>query len=107
MRKDIELPKVEGIAVAVIQEENNLKQAIWNVYLINLKQEPIEGVLVSSKGYGEKNGERVASSTLRHFLDVIPAQSFKKIEPLDEKLFGISNEFWVSYYLNKTMYDKK
>jgi hypothetical protein len=107
MKKDIAPPTVEDIAVAVIKETNELNETEWNVYLINLKKEKIEAVLVSSKGYGRLNEEDVKTSTLRHFLDVVDPKDFKKIEPIVETLFGLNNEFWVSFYINKIMYDKK
>ncbi|MBL4651865.1 MAG: hypothetical protein JKY53_03225 [Flavobacteriales bacterium] len=107
MKKDIIIPKVEDIALAIVQEENNLKQLEWNVYIINLKDDEIEGVLVSSKGYGKKEGEKVKTSMLRHFLDKMPPRSFKKVEPIQEELFGLNNEYWLSFYHKKIMYDKK
>ena len=107
MKKDINPPLVENIALAVVKEENEHAETIWNVYLLNLKNEKIEGVLVSSKGYGIYEGEGVKTSMLRHFLDAIPPKSYAKIEPIVESLFGLNNEYWVSFYLNKVMYDKK
>lgn len=106
MKKDIPEYKVEDIAIAVVREDDP-EGTGWNVYMINLKDEQIEGVLVTSCGYGEVNGEQVKTSTLRHFLDVIPAKNYAKIEPIVDNLFGISNEYWISFYLNKIMYDKK
>lgn len=107
MKKDIIPPIVEDVAIAIIKEQNEQGETEWNVYLINLKKEDIEGVLVTSKGYGAYNDEEVKTSTLRHFLDVVPSNTFKKIEPIVETVFGLNNEFWLSFYLNKTMYDKK
>ena len=107
MRKDINPPPVEDVALAVVKEENELGSIEWNVYAINLKNETIEGVLVTSKGYGSLNGEDVKTSTLRHFLDTIPSKGFAKVELIVENLFGIHNEYWLSFYLNKVMYDKK
>lgn len=107
MKKDIVVPPVEDIAVAIVKEKNAENAIEWNVYLINMKNETIEGVLVTSSGYGELKGEQRKTSTLRHFLDAVPAQSFIKIEPIMENLFGMSNQYWVSFYLNKTIYDKK
>lgn len=107
MKKDIAPPPVEDIAVAVVTEENDLGHMEWNVYLLNLKKEKIEGVLVTSKGYGTFEDEEVKTSTLRHFLDEINAHDFKKIEPIVETVFGLNNEYWVSFYINKVMYDKK
>jgi hypothetical protein len=107
MKKDITPPEVKDIAVAVIKEENELGETEWNAYLINMRSEDVEGVLVSSMGYGLFNDEEVKTSTLRHFLDVVKKQSYAKIEPIVETVFGLNNEFWVSFYLNKVMYDKK
>jgi hypothetical protein len=107
MIKDIPELVVENIAIAIIPEKNELDEAVWNSYLINLKDEKIEGVLVTSTGYGELNEEKVKTSTLRHFLDEVEPKSYIKIEPIIEEVFGINNEYWLSFYLNKTMYDKR
>ena len=107
MLKDIPENKVENIAMAIVPEFSPEGDKVWNVYLLNLKKEKIEGVLVTSRGYGSIRGENVKTSTLRHFLDTLQPLSFAKIEPIIENLFGVSNEYWVSFYLNKVMYDKK
>lgn len=107
MKKDIEIPVVKDVAVAIVKETNELEQTEWNVYLVNLQENPIEGVLVSSRGYGEINREKRNTSELRHFLDVVEAKSFVKIEPIIEDVFPLNNEYWVSFYLDKKMYDKK
>ncbi len=107
MKKDIIPPVVENVGVAVVKEKNIEGAEEWNVYLINFKTEAIEGVLVTSTGYGELNGEPRKTSTLRHFLDTVGPGEFVKIEPIQEEVFGLSNEFWVSFFLNKVMYDKQ
>ena len=107
MKKDIHPPEVTDIAVAVIKEQNDKGEQEWNVYMLNLKDVPIEGVLVTSTGYGLLQGEGRKTSTLRHFLDTIPAKGFAKIEPIVEDVFGLNNEYWVSFFIKKTMYDKK
>jgi len=107
MRKDIEIPVVTEIAVAVVNEVNELNEEEWNVYMINLKSHSIEGILVSSRGYGEIENERRATSELRHFLDVMEPKTFKKIEPIVEDVFCLNNEYWVSFYQDKKMFDKK
>ncbi|MCE9540752.1 MAG: hypothetical protein K8R85_16260 [Bacteroidetes bacterium] len=107
MKKDIVPPIVENIAVAIVKEKNELDEDEWNVYLLNFKQDNIEGVLVTSCGYGMYNNQSVKTSILRHFLDVISANDFKKIEPIVETVFGLNNEFWVSFFIKNVMYDKK
>lgn len=107
MKKDIEFPKVTDVGVAVVLEKNEIDEEVWNVYILNLKEEELEGVLVSARGYGIINNEGRTTSELRHFLDKIPAKSFMKIEPIVEEVFPLNNEYWVSFFLNGTMYDRK
>lgn len=107
MIKDIPKFIVKDVALAVVREEDELANTVWNVYLVNLKDEELQGVLVSSKGYGTFNGEEVKTSVLRHFLEDLPGHSYAKIEPIMDKLFGLTNEYWLSYYSQDGMYDKK
>jgi hypothetical protein len=72
-----------------------------------MKDEKLEGVLVTSTGYGQINEEKVKTSTLRHFLDEVEPKSYVKIEPIVEEVFGVNNEYWLSFYLNNKMYDKR
>jgi len=107
MLKDIDIPKVKDIGIAIVLELNEAAAEMWNVYLINLKNVPIEGVLVSSRGYGSIDGSSKKTTTFRHFLDVVEGNSFKKVEEIVPEVFGLNNEFWLSFYLDKKMYDKK
>ena len=110
MKKDIPILKVENIAVAVVKEWNEEKtHEVYNVYLLNLKNHLIKNTLVSSKGYGSNviTGEEIKTSTLRHFLGDVDGNSFAKIEPIVEEVFGINNEYWVSFFDNNQLYDKK
>lgn len=107
MIKDLPENKVEDIAIAVALEKESVESKIWYVYLINLKSEPIENVLVTSKGYGERNGEQVKTSTLRHMFPKVEPSASVLIEPIDEQTFGLNNEYWLSYYIGSNIYDKK
>jgi hypothetical protein len=107
MLKDIPKLIVENIIVAIVPEENEVSEEVWNVYLINLYNEKIEGVLISSKGYGKKDGKEVKTSTLRHFIGAVDANDYAKIELIIKDVFGLANEYWISFYLGKDMYDKK
>jgi hypothetical protein len=107
MKKDLPENIVEDIAVAVALEKENIEFKTWYVYLINLKNVPIENVLITSKGYGEKDGEQVKTSTLRHMFPVVEGGTYKLIEPIDEQTFGLSNEYWLSYYIGGEIFDKK
>jgi hypothetical protein len=64
-------------------------------------------VLVSSQGYGSHQGEEVKTSVLRHFFDELQPMSAALVEPIDKAVFGLNNEYWVSFYVGKNIYDKK
>ena len=107
MLKDIPQLVVENIAIAIVHEPNDDGEFIWNAYLVNLYDQEISNVLVSSKGYGTFEGRDVKTSVLRHLIGNVDAKDYAKIEPIMDNLFGLSNEFWVSFYLGKHIYDKK
>ncbi|ELR73705.1 hypothetical protein C900_02109 [Fulvivirga imtechensis AK7] len=107
MKKDIKIPKVENVTLAVACTINKLNQEEWSVHLINRNEYDIENTLVSSTGYGEQDGEQQKTSTLRHFLETVPARSSILIEPITADIFHLNNEFWVSYYVDGRIYDKK
>ena len=52
MKSDIEFKKVEDIAIAIVPKDPELGKNEWRAHLLNLKNKPIEGVLVNSRGYG-------------------------------------------------------
>jgi hypothetical protein len=105
MINDIEFPEVRNVTIAVVKED--LAENPWKVYLINKNQVPIENTLVSSKGYGEMEGEKQKTSVLRHFLETIPPNNSALIEPIDPAVFHLNNEYWVSYYIGREIYDKR
>jgi hypothetical protein len=105
VKKDIHFPKVEDVAIAIVPDKSDDGQ--WHVYIVNLKNKPLETVLLVSKGYGEIDGEEVKTSTLRHFFYQIENQNFAKVELLQEKLTGLSNEFWLSFWCDGMLHDKK
>ncbi|TNE71473.1 MAG: hypothetical protein EP333_09070 [Bacteroidetes bacterium] len=109
MREELKGPKVENVGVAVIQTINELNEKEYNAYLLNLRDDIMEGIIITSKGYGENTntGEKVRTSTLRHSLEVLLPNEAAKIEPIMEEVFGLSNEYWVSFWVNDVMYDKK
>ncbi len=107
MKKDIEIPEVKNVTIAVVREKNLLNQEEWRVHLINNNPFPLVNTLVASKGYGEKEGEQQRTSTLRHFLETVPPNSAALVEPIDSNLFHLNNEYWVSYYIGNKIYDRK
>lgn len=108
MKKDINFPQVEKVYIAITQKINDLQLPEWEVYVINRNPFPIHNLLITSKGYGHKeDGEKLATSTLRHHFDDLGADEYALIEPIDPALFELANEFWLSYYVGKEIFDKK
>lgn len=107
MKKDIVLPKVKDVHVAIVKELNEEKEIIWNVYLINKQNITLQNVLVSSTGYKiDDKGEKQKSSTLRHFLENVSSNSFKKIEPIIDDVFVLNNEYFVTYFSSEGLHEK-
>ncbi len=109
MREELLGPKVEKVGVAIIEQIDEEGNRIYYAYLLNLRDDIMEGIIITSTGYGENanTGEKIKTSTLRHSLEVLLPQEAAKIEPLMEDVFALSNEYWVSFWVNEIMYDKK
>jgi hypothetical protein len=107
MIKDIDFKKTEGLAMAVVRRQDETGENVWKVCLLNLKNKPIESVIVNSRGYGKKDEREVKTSELRQFFEKIDAKSFVEVEMLTDELLGINNQFWVSYSFEGHLYDKK
>lgn len=109
MKKDILIRKVEDLAIAVAPREAHEDAAddFWDVYLINLKDEPIRSVLVASRGYGEIDGEQRQTATFRHFWEVVGPLDIVKVEPIQKAVFDLANEYWVSFSYDNYLYDRR
>ena len=100
------IPKVEGIELAVVLENDTPEYA---VFLHNAKEDIIEGIIITSVGYGEnpETGEKIKTATLRHSLEVLLPGEVAKIELIVPEVFGLYNEYWVSFWINEDLFDKK
>ena len=107
MKKDIIPPKVEGVSMAMVREADEEGAEAWYVYLINAKDVTLENVLISSTGYGEIDGEQRATSEMRHYLESLGAKSWARIELVMEDVFALSNQYWLSFYIDGHIHDKK
>lgn len=110
MKKDITFLPVEGVYLAIVRKKNELNEPEWNVVLLNRNQTPITHVFVTSKGYGntESGTDFVEkTSTLRHFFAEVGPEGHVVVEPILPALFHLSNEYWVSYFIDNQIYDKK
>lgn len=104
MKKDIEIPEVEGVYVAAVREKHEEYQSMdWNAYLINDRNTAIETVLIVTKGYDDKD----VTSTMRHTIKVLPPKSYAKVEFLQDDVLKLNNEFSVSFFAEGKMFHKK
>lgn len=103
MRKDIQIPEVKDVYVAIVNEYNDIyKTQDWNAYIINDKDVAIEMVVIVTGGYSETK----TTSVFRKKLDVLPKKSYAKIELMQEDLFALNNTFKVSFFEGNTLFDK-
>jgi hypothetical protein len=103
MKKDIQIPQVTDVEMAVVYEYNDLyKTDDWNVYIINNKKVDLEMMVIVSQGFSETK----TTSLLRKKLDKLPANSFAKIEFIQPELFKLNNRFQVSFFEGNALHEK-
>lgn len=102
MRKDIDFEPVKNVYVAICQHNEE-----WKTYIVNKNKETLENVMITSRGYGKVEGEEKQTSTLRHLVETLKYNEYALVEPIDKQVFGLTNEYWVSYFINGKVYDKK
>lgn len=104
MKKDIDFPKVENVGICAVRSDDG---ETWKVHLLNLHEEPLQNILVSTRGYGRKKDQEVKTSELRHFFEKVDANSSLQIELIPKELQGLNNQYWVSFYFKEQIFDKK
>ncbi len=108
MKKDIIIPEVENVFMAVVQEwSDELMEKVWYAYLVNDSDFQLDGVMVVSKAFGTIDGEMKKTSLLRHAFAEIPEVSVAKIELIEKSVLALNNEFMVTFFIGNTLYDKK
>lgn len=106
MKKDIEIPEVTDVFMAVAFEYNeDFKTNDWNAYIINNKDVDLDMVLIVSKGYDVDTLTETA--VLRHKIEKLPANSYAKVELIQEDVLKLTNFFNVTFFEGSAMYDKK
>ena len=104
LKKDIKIPVSKDVYIALVHEWNQeFLSKEWNAYIINNRKTPIEMALIVSKGY---DGDR-KTSTMRHAIGVVGVKSFDKIELVQEDVLTLNNEFFVTYYADNKLFEKR
>lgn len=107
MKRDIAFLPVEGVQVVIARKLNELHTYDWQVFLINRNTVPITNVFVTSKGYGFLNDVKQETSTLRHYFTELKAGEYQAVESIMPDVFHLNNEYWVSYFIDSQIFDKK
>jgi hypothetical protein len=69
---------------------------------MNNKNADVEMMVIVSQGFSETK----TTSVLRKKIDVLPANSFAKIELIQPDLFKLNNRFQVSFFEDNTLFEK-
>lgn len=103
MKKDILIPEVKEVYIAVVREYNDdYKVFDWNAYIINDKPVALEMVIIVTKGYSEDK----KTATFRKKIESLPAKSYAKIEMILEDVLAINNLFNVSFFDGNQLFEK-
>ena len=103
MKKDIQIPEVTNVEIAVVYEYNDIyKTDDWNVYIINNKNVDLEMIVIVTQGFSDTK----ITSLFRKKIDVLPANSFAKIELIQPELFALNNRFQVTFFEENTLFEK-
>jgi hypothetical protein len=104
MKKDIAIPRVKNVHIAVVQQWNDDFTAHdWIVYIINDSDQLLESVMIMSRGL-HKDGRK--TSTFRHAFQQVEARKALRVELIMEELFAFENEFMLTYFIGSVLYDK-
>ena len=108
MKKDILIPEVKDVYVAAVLITDDTGDQQWWINLINDSTSPLENVMIQSRGYSDldtNSGQKTA--TLRKVIQVLPAKSATKLEPIMPEVFHLFNEYWVTFFQEDTLKDRK
>jgi hypothetical protein len=104
MKKDIAIPVVKDVYIAIVKEWNeDFTAHDWIVYIINDSDQLLESVMIMSRGIHE-DGRK--TSTFRHAFKKVEAKKALKVELIMEEVFAFENEFMLTYFKGQTLYDK-
>ena len=103
MKRDIKIPEVTNVEMAVVYEFNDIYNTNdWNVYIINKKEVDLEMMVIVSQGFSAEK----TTSLLRKKVEKLPANSFAKIEFIQPELFKLNNRFQVTFFEGNILFEK-
>jgi hypothetical protein len=103
MKKDIIIPESINVHMALVPEVNKkAKSTVWYAYLLNQGKMPLETVLIVSEGQDDYR----KTSKMRRTLSVLPANSYAKVELVQEEVLSLNNQFNVTYFIDNKLFEK-
>lgn len=104
MKKDIQIPIADKVYVGAIHQWDDQKlNKEWWVYLINAQNQELEATLLVSKGYGDG----LKTSTMRHGFGTVAPNSATKVEMLQEEVFKLNNEFFLTFFQDGKLFERR
>ncbi len=107
MRKDIAIEDVKDVAIAIVPELNEHQEYDWLVYFLNLKNKPLSSVIINAEARGMIAGTEKHTAVMRFYMEEILGQSCKKFEMLMPETFELNNQYWISFYEDGKIFEKK
>ncbi len=106
MLKDIIPSEIKDIGIAIVKESS--LENDWKVYLINLSDFRLDDVIINSTGIGlNELDESIQTGTFRHYIKTVKPRCATPFETIMEEIFLLSNRFWLSFYIDKKISDRK
>ena len=103
MKKDIEIPKVEGVHIVAVKEwDKDFTDQQWNIYIVNDRHDEISTILVLSRGKSEDR----KTSTLRHALGDLKPHTVNKVEFITSEVLGFTNEYLVTFFVENKLFER-
>jgi len=104
LKKDIDFPTGKDVYIALVHDFNDeSKTHEWIAYILNDRTTPIALVFVVSKGFlGDTK-----TATMRHRMEKLAAKSYQKLEFVQKEILELNNEFYLTYYLDGKLYEKR
>jgi hypothetical protein len=106
MKKDIEQREVLDFGLAFVPDPHE-GAVLWDVYAVNLREEPIKNLLVNALARPQGNGKGASTAELRYYFPELGAQSYAHVEVIVPEVARLNNRYWVSFELGGYLYDKK
>ena len=107
MKSDIEFNPVTDITIAIAKTMDDKGESDWYGYILNHKPVEIDNLLIVSRAFEREDRKGRQTSTLRHYIEKLGPGESKKIERVDPAVLGFYNEFWLSFYIGRTIFDRK